>query len=904
MSSSRSGAAATFAVDLGEKSRELGAVALFGAGLFVLVATVTYHLGDPGASGSEPQLANLCGRVGRGVAGALLVPFGKAAYVVLAFLIQTSVLVFLRRRIGRPIQKAVGVVVLTLSVSIALALMRGAESASQSSPAGVGGAVGSFLAGRMVGTYGRVGTTLLLGLLLLVSFLLATDWMLYHAVRDLLAEPEGRGEGGRSRRARGVRGKVDSDGDPALDLSGAEDEGPSLGSTGKDDATQARRPSGTAVGRRRGEPVREAEEGDAEAERESATPPATRPLLIVEGRRDASAKTRTEPGKQARDGREPDAKDAREPKERETRDKETKDPDAKDVEPGAATGRTRERRGGKPAATDGSSKGSAESGSVAPSTYSFPSIDLFKLPRTVHDPASRSMLEASARSIEQRLQAFHIGARVVAATPGPAVTQYELELDEGIQMRRVGAFEPDLAAALKAISVRVVAPIPGKDTVGVEVPNTRREMVVLRELLDLQGVGPASQAIPIFLGMDVAGAPLVEDLARMPHLLIAGTTGSGKSVCISSILLSVLMTKTPEDVRLILIDPKMVELQQFKSIPHLLCPVVTNMKKAPGVLEWCVEKMEERYELFVKAGVNHISLYNQLGEKQLKQRMADAFFPGTTPVKMPYVVLIIDELADLMAVAQQEVEGSIQRLAQKSRAVGIHVILATQSPRRDVVTGIIKANLPCKIGFKVSSKLDSRVILDANGAEKLLGHGDLLYVPPGTHRLVRAQGTYVTEEEIRGVVEHLEKTCSPARYAPELLSPTRRAEKRPEEEDELYEEAVKVVLGSQRGSATLLQRALNVGYTRASRLLELMEEDGLVGPFVGSKSREVYMTLEAWQAEHSAGKAGSGAAVPPSGGTGSTSVAPGTGAPPWEASSESSADSESDSEEGAPGTEP
>jgi S-DNA-T family DNA segregation ATPase FtsK/SpoIIIE len=312
------------------------------------------------------------------------------------------------------------------------------------------------------------------------------------------------------------------------------------------------------------------------------------------------------------------------------------------------------------------------------------------------------------------------------------------------------------------------------------------------------------------------------------------------------------MTKTPEQVKLILIDPKMVELQLFKKIPHLLCPVVTNMKKAPGVLEWCVAKMEERYDLFSKSGVNHIKNYNELGEKKLKERLGSAYDEQETPLHLPYLVLIVDELADLISVAQQEVEGSIQRLAQKSRAVGIHVILATQSPRREVITGIIKANLPCKIGFKVSNKLDSRVILDSNGAEKLLGHGDLLYIPPGTHRLVRAQGTYVSEREIRGVVDHLEQHASPPRFEADLLSPANDGGKSAGEEDDLYEEAVKVVLGQQRGSATLLQRALEIGYTRASRLLELMERDGLVGPFVGSKSREVFLTFEQWESEKAA----------------------------------------------------
>ncbi len=476
--------------------------------------------------------------------------------------------------------------------------------------------------------------------------------------------------------------------------------------------------------------------------------------------------------------------------------------------------------------------------------YEFPPTDLFPLSQEKDPDSSSRAIESNKRAIERRLQSFNIKAEVVAVSVGPAVTQYEVRLGEGFKLSRITSYEADLAAALKAVSVRVVAPIPGKDTVGVEVPNLTRQTVVMRELLDFAGKAE-DFAIPLFLGKDVAGAPIVEDLTRMPHLLIAGTTGSGKSVCINVILLSILMTRSPQQVRVILIDPKMVELQAYSKIPHLSCAVVTNMKKAPGVLEWAVEEMERRYTLLSAAGVNHITNYNKLGQPVLEERFQRPIEPKDC--YLPYQVLIIDELADLMVMAQKEVEDSIQRLAQKSRAVGIHVVLATQRPSTDVITGIIKANLPCQIAFKVNRKIDSRVILDCNGAEKLLGHGDMLYVAPNSQRLVRAQGAFVGDDEVGGVTRFLAERGSKPAFIPDLAQAKTGRRRRPENRDKLYTEAAEVVLGQQRGSATLLQRALSVGYTRATRLLEMMEEDGIVGPFVGSKSREVMLTLEEYR---------------------------------------------------------
>jgi len=387
------------------------------------------------------------------------------------------------------------------------------------------------------------------------------------------------------------------------------------------------------------------------------------------------------------------------------------------------------------------------------------------------------------------------------------------------------------------------------------VPNGKRRIVRISELVNQKAYDPKFMGLPLFIGMDAEGRPIVEDLARMPHLLIAGTTGSGKSVCINTILASLLLTRSPHDVKLILIDPKMVELQAFATVPHMMCPVVTDARQATGVLLWAVEKMEGRYELFKSAAVKNVKGYNALGEEGLKKVLGDDFDPERTPRHLPYIVVVIDEFADLMAVSKKEAELAITRLAQKSRAAGIHVIVATQRPSTDVITGVIKGNLPTRIAFQVASKIDSRVILDHSGAEKLLGGGDMLYTPPQAAQLKRVQGALVEDSEIQAIVSFVSTNSAP-NFSQELIQ-VANGEHQPNasggmsgEEDPLWDEAVRVILKSKRGSASLLQRALGVGYTRASRLIDMMTEAGIVGPHKGSKVREILLTLEQWEEMH------------------------------------------------------
>lgn len=482
-------------------------------------------------------------------------------------------------------------------------------------------------------------------------------------------------------------------------------------------------------------------------------------------------------------------------------------------------------------------------------SYEFPPISLLdELRRHKHD--SDEHVTEKANVLQETLEQFNISAEVVGLEKGPSVTMYELDLAPGTKVGKISSLSDDIAIALKAPNVRIVAPIQGKSTIGIEVPNTHRKPVNMRELWEAADKDTQKQAIPLLLGKDIAGYPLIADLAAMPHLLVAGTTGSGKSVCLNSIILSILLLQHPNKLKLLLIDPKMVEFSAFRDIPHLITPVVTEMKRAAGILEWAVNKMDERYALLARSGVRNIDGYNRLDEAEKRRRLdpeRDASLDDV-PFFLPYLVIIVDELADLMMVASKEVEASIIRLSQKSRAVGIHLIVATQRPSVDVITGLIKSNLPARISFHVFSKVDSRTILDQNGAEKLLGRGDMLFLPPGTSKLVRIQGTYVSEDEVKRVVEYLKQRVLPE-FSPELKMWQGSLKGKDTATDEVYDEAVRIVLETQRGSVSLLQRRLEIGYSRAARLIDLMAEDGIVGEYKGSQAREVFVTLDEWEAQ-------------------------------------------------------
>lgn len=493
---------------------------------------------------------------------------------------------------------------------------------------------------------------------------------------------------------------------------------------------------------------------------------------------------------------------------------------------------------------------------VAP--YELPPLSLLEDPEAFPVEDHESALRERATLLEKTFLDFGLTVKVVGIHTGPVITQYEIALETGLRLSKVTTLADDLALNLRVPSVRVVAPLPGRNTVGIEVPNEHRKTVRLKELIAGTQAKAAKYKLPVFIGKDVEGRPLVYDLATMPHLLIAGRTGTGKSVCLNTIILSLLYTRQPDECRMIMIDPKKVELSDYGKVPHLMHPVVTDDKKAEAILAWAVDKMEERYEWLRRARVRNIATYNELEHEEIIRRVDPASEDERQqiPRRMPYIVIIIDEVGDLIMSMKKEVESHIIRLAQKARAAGIHVILATQKPTVDVVTGLIKSNLPARICFQVASRADSMVVLDEKGADKLLGQGDMLFLQPGTSTILRAQGAYVGDKEIERTVDHLE-TDEP-NYESELLNLKAKDSgggnlgEKLRDRDAMYEQAIEVVIREQRGSTSLLQRALGIGYGRASRLIDFMAEDGIVGTYNGSSARDVLITPEEWESRRQA----------------------------------------------------
>ena len=481
--------------------------------------------------------------------------------------------------------------------------------------------------------------------------------------------------------------------------------------------------------------------------------------------------------------------------------------------------------------------------------YALPSAELLAEPTNGYGHSQEIQAVQKQMILQQTLDDFNVSAQVVGYQTGPVITLFELSLAAGVKVSQVHSLANDIARALAVPGVRVVSPLPNRDTIGIEVPNLDKEIVRIKSLMGLAPWAEKDMALPLFLGKDAGGDPIVADLSRMPHLLIAGTTGSGKSVCINAILMAMLMMRRPQDVRLILVDPKMVEMAAFEDIPHLLCPIVHDMHRAESILDWAATKMDERYELLKEANVKNLAGFNQLSPEEIYERFGveSEQEQAQIPTHLPYYVIIVDELADLIMTSSKEVEGHIIRIAQKARAVGIHLILATQRPSANVVTGLIKSNMPCRISFRVASRQESRIVLDHNGAEVLLGQGDMLFLQPGTSNLARAQGTFVDDAEIKSVVSELKKLQKPE-FNTELMNiNSRGVGEGGGERDDLFDEAVEIVLASKRGSVSLLQRRLSVGYTRASRIIDQMANAGLLGEYKGSQAREVTMTLDDWQ---------------------------------------------------------
>jgi len=843
--------------------------------------------------------ANICGTLGSRVAGIAMRYLGiVSSYLAVGVLAVWSLSAFFRARIRAWGWKLLGAGLLVVSIST-LEWHLTTEPLLAPDTLLRGGIYGEFFGKFLFEIAGPTGTTIVTGLLLLIGLLLATEVLISPLVAVFLRR-SGTAVAGAGKQVPGVVGGI---------------------ATGLGKLIPARKPAGKGKGEspppkptakeRARAAAAEAEEGATDEEVDTVDPEGE---IVSPARPRSESKRAAAPVEPSDDGAEEDDEvEGEEEREREpsgsAKGTASASPAAQASSSPAGTGSRRARAAQTPSPLPAEAAGAETPRSVdsddgpdpatengappaprpervirlgpesAPTAavtfderqltfsgvYHFPPITFLEDPPKVDHAEGRDELDRVAQKIEDTLNSFKIEARVHNVQRGPVITQYEVSLAAGIKVHKIVSLSDDLAMALSARSVRVVAPIPGKSTAGIEVPNTRREVVGLKELLQSRTYLESQGEIPLCLGKDAAGDPMIEDLAKMPHLMIAGSTGSGKSVCINSIIASILMTQSPDDLKMILIDPKMVELSLFEEIPHLLTPVITDMKKAPAALDWLVRKMDQRYELLSKAGVRHLRDYNELGKKELYARLTQKMSheeADEAPEHLPYIVVIVDEFADLMMSSAKEVENHITRLAQKSRAVGIHVILATQRPSVNVITGLIKANLPTRISFMVASKVDSRTVLDRNGAEKLLGQGDMLYIGPGTSEPKRAQSTYISDKELRKVVNFLKKDAQPqfSREIEGFLASGGGGEGGEDGEgpidDELFGQAVEIVLESGRASTTLLQRRLQIGYTRASRLMDIMGDHGIVGPFRGSKPREILMSLEEWRKQTGAGSEG------------------------------------------------
>lgn len=778
--------------------RDLVALGLL-AGVVFLGASLWSH--DPADPPSRmvwpenPAVANFCGRSGAWVTRWLLEGLGLGAWYLLVSLAVLDATLLARRPVSQPMLRLAGWLVSLAGVCAAAALA--GAPVGPLPLIGPGGQLGAVVKSVLLQHFARVGAWIMAGSLILGGLFMCTDYLILRVLAWLVGFPT-RGWAGRGPRA----AKAEPKGPRRSDLDGPAPE------AGAASASKAKESS---------QPIRVT----------SRTPPERQDLGTSAAGLPAGIGT---PGN-GTSGSGPVSAGAISslPAPSPLRVRKSRKSDREEVvaeiEAAAAT---------------------------PPDDYELPSLDLLLPGEPVSFEAQEQDVLRKAKILEKTFADFGFNIRVVEIQTGPVIAQFEVELEAGLRLSRITGLADDLAIALRVPSVRIVAPIPGKNTVGIEVPNAERQLVRMREVIEETADKARTMRIPVFLGKDVAGNPMVVDLATLPHLLIAGRTGTGKSVCLNSIIVSILMTRRPDEVRTLLIDPKMVELSPYKNIPHLMHPVVTDMRKAEAILGWAVEKMEERYQLLARAGVRHIGVYNQLGEEELRERIqpADDEEWAQIPTHMPYIVIVADEMADLMMTAAKEVEGHIIRLAQKSRAVGIHLVLATQKPTVDVITGLIKSNLPARICFQVASRVDSRVVLDEMGADKLLGNGDMLFLWPGTSTLIRGQGTYLSDDEINRVIAAV--ATSEPQYVKELVQLQARepaAEARGNSfghKDELYEAAVDLVVREGRGSCSLLQRALGIGYGRAARLIDYMAEDGIVGPYNGSQAREVLITLDQW----------------------------------------------------------
>jgi S-DNA-T family DNA segregation ATPase FtsK/SpoIIIE len=807
---------------------DLCALALIAITTFMGMALATYDPADPPGSLVWPPsdaVQNACGRSGAIAAHHVLESLGVGAYYLVGSLGTLAFLLLVRRQIDQPVLRTTGWVISVVGLTTLAALA--APNWTPGPVVGAGGQVGAMGRGLLEAHFAQAGAYIVALSVLFAGLLLSTDYFMFRAAA-VTTSVTGRtllqvGHLGHVGKRRVARVETDleeeefeeENGDADSDEEQYDDEEDEEDVDDEEEVEDEEDEHDIRVRTPAGEVAVASEGGGAASPTARAVSPGSRlanglKAALGIGGRKAGGPVGTVPAA-------PKTERQEVIEQLEAADQQPLDDDAE---------------------------------------YELPPLDLLLPNDHVCYEEHEKEVRRKAKVLEKTFKDFGFNVRVVEIETGPVIAQYEVELEAGLRLSKITGLADDLAIALRVPSVRIVAPIPGKNTVGIEVPNENRQLVRLREVIEETNGRAKRMKIPVYLGKDVAGNPMVVDLAALPHLLIAGRTGTGKSVCLNSIIVSMLMTRRPDEVRMLMIDPKMVELNGYGKLPHLMHPVVTDMRKAEAILAWAVDKMEERYLLLSRAGVRHVSVYNQLGDEELRDRIRPQSDEEwrTIPRQLPYIVIVADELADLMLTAGKDVEQHIIRLAQKSRAVGIHLILATQKPTVDVITGLIKSNLPARIAFQVASRVDSRVVLDEMGAEKLLGNGDMLFLLPGTSTMLRGQGTFLSDDEITRVVDFV--GVDAPQFAGELMQLKTKDELEAsvggnfQSRDELYEAAVEIVIRERRGSCSLLQRALGIGYGRAARLIDFMAEDGVVGQYNGSQARDVLISLEDWESRH------------------------------------------------------
>lgn len=889
---------------------------------FVAASLLSFHRADPPSAAAWPvndPVQNWCGPAGAYLAHSVLRFVGWGAWLLLSLSGLALTQPLFARRVEQPVVRTVGVVMLLVSLCALAAL-----ALPRAGPVGhlPGGELGLVVAHELAARFGALGAAMWMVLLALVGLVVAFDRLVFaipaavwrrfapaaQTAGARAVSVSGAGAVATARAGGGLIGAlatmVKNRLPRPVKLTDLEDE----------DIAEAQTQANEVATRRAGKPRKKVELEPK--------------VLINEAALDASSVVTEEELDEKKPEAQNEAQSEDEDEEvyedAEYTDEEEDDDDLPGAPQVFSEDQLREKIAALPVRFSGANKKSATDDDLRDlqnvaelEGYKFPGLDLLEEPEEDFNSTLESIVREQAEALESALRQYRIDGEVVGIESGPVITQYDVRLAPGTKVAALTAVSSDIARALKAVNIRIVANQAGRDTVGVEVPNPTKEKVRLKELMSNRD-SFASMKLPMFLGKDAAGEPLIADLTKMPHMLIAGTTGSGKSVCMNSIIMSFLYTRKPNELKLVLVDPKMVEMSMFKDIPHLMCPVITEMSKAAAILEWATKKMDERYELLAEAGCRDIAGYNNLEWEELRERMN----PGSPeeeariPRKLPYMVFVIDELADMM-MTNKEVEGSIVRIAQKARAVGIHLILATQRPQANVVTGLIKSNMPCRITFKVASGMDSRIVLDQKGGELLLGQGDMLFLSPRTTKVTRAQGTMVEDSEIRKVVRFLKEIAAPSfeRQLIQIRSGGSDEERivasqnnssaslAAAQEDPMFDRAVEIVLETRRGSVSLLQRRLAIGYTRASRLIDLMGIAGIISDHKGSVARDVLITPEDWDtmkrlADEEAASTGQSPVFGSGGGTLFRGEQPGTAEDaPFEAGEAHESEEDEDAEE-------